>query len=66
MSGEPSGGPLRVRPPFLEKHMKAGLLEHESLFTPDFNPIKVAPLKVDGTKRIKKTFPDGAVITFPK
>lgn len=51
---------------FLEKHMKAALLEHESLFPPDFSPIKVAPLKADGTKRIKKTFPDSALITFPK
>jgi three-Cys-motif partner protein len=54
------------RTAFLVTHMKAALLDHESLFTPDVDPITVDALKADGTKRIKRTYPDGAVITFPK
>lgn len=52
--------------PFLAKHMRSGLSDSESIFTPEADRITVAALKVDGKKRLKNTFPEGALITFPK
>ena len=47
--------------PFLDSHMKAALKKGEQDVS-----VVANPLKADGKKRKKRTFPDGVLVSFPK
>lgn len=50
--------------PFLGKHMRAALKEHEDMKLPSTERIIVQDTKVDGTKRRKGSFPPGVLVRF--